>query len=201
MRTRLIALLCTIACSCVGIQKDFPEKRSYVVDVQRPGAGRSPLPGTALTVGRLEVSDAFRGKAFVYRQNEHSFEADFHNEHFAAPDALITQELRAWLREARVFEEVLTPQSRVAPTHVLEGELVSIYGDYAGPGEAAAVLETRFFLLDPIEVPAKVLASLSYPVRVELEGSDTEALVNGWNRALSRTLRALEGDLASALGG
>ena len=185
-----LLLLCT-ACLSVGVEKEFPEKRRYALEVGRtePVGAR---PDGALAVRRLTVSDAYRSKGFVYRTGKHTFEQDFHHEFFAAPDALLTAEVRGWLAEAGSLGRVVESSSAALPDRVLEGHLVTIHGDYSDPDDPRAVLELSFVLLDVTVAPPAVVAQRTFRESEPLREAGPQRLVAGWNACLERVLAALE---------
>ena len=70
---------------CLSLDKGYPEKRSFVLDVA-PEA-REPIPTAAmvLRVNKLHVSPLFAGRAMVYRTADLQYESDFYDEWFIAP--------------------------------------------------------------------------------------------------------------------
>lgn len=193
---RALPLLILLVCaSCGGIQRDYPEKRAYAVDVTRPGEARAGGSGTLL-VRRTAASDAWDSRAFVHRFAGGRVEADYYNEHFSPPAETVGDELLEWLSASGVFAAVVAEDSAQLPTHVLETRLVGIYAEHAP--NRAAVLEVQAFLLDYTSSPAAILLQETYVERTPLEDDGAPTLVAGWQAVLTRVLARLERDLASA---
>src|SRR5215510_10626727 len=134
MRKRLqaaaLALLAHLGAGCINLDKGFSPKRSFVLEAERKGDRLPAAPGALLRLHRFRVARLFEGKEFVYRKSEFDYESDFYNVFFLAPRIMISDEVNRWLSRSGRFEEVLDPQSSKAPTHVLEGTVTALYGDY-----------------------------------------------------------------------
>lgn len=131
----------------------------------------------------------------MYRTNDVRYEGDYYNEWFVLPNAMITQQVMIWLKEAGPFQYVRDSSGPLPATHMLEGTLTALYGDYrASP--AKAVLAVQFFLLQETSPQVEVLWHQEYRKEVEVREQKPEALLSGWNEALRLILSALDEDLA-----
>ena len=207
----VVPILCLVialaAGGCVRLSKEFPEKRLFVLELPSPGkvssgsysidVASAPAAGTALKVRKFRVSPAFAGKELVYRKGEAVYETDFYNQFFIAPGAQVATQTQKWLTEAGLFATVLDPASHVEPTHMLEGVVNALYGDYrTKPGQA--VLAVQFFLVRETNNGPKIVMQKSYRREVPLEQRSPEALIEGWATGLAEILAALEDDLRAA---
>lgn len=190
-----ICLVALLLGGCVNLGRSYPEKHYYVLEAVPPGETHAPIPGTVLQVRRFRVSPAFEGKELVYRTNDVRYEGDYYNEWFVLPNAMITQQVMIWLKEAGPFQYVRDSSGPLPATHMLEGTLTALYGDYrASP--AKAVLAVQFFLLQETSPQVEVLWHQEYRKEVEVREQKPEALLSGWNEALRLILSALDEDLA-----
>ncbi len=80
-------------------------------------------------------------------------------------------------------------------THILEGNVIALYGDYSQKNSPKAVLEIQFFLIDNTSTSSEMIFQNNYRREVALNSSLPEALVKGWNEALQQILTDLEEDL------
>ena len=176
------------------------DRRYYVLSADRPAAPTRTQTDYVLDVSRFMIDSAYSGSGLVCRVGESEYESDFYNEFLAAPAAMITDKTRDWLSRSRLFRRVLDPGSRIDPTHVIEGNVTALYGDFRDRSSPRAVIEMRVFLLkaeagkEPLAVFGK-----TYRSSVPIESEGPEALVEALGRCLQGILSALENDLAERL--
>jgi ABC-type uncharacterized transport system auxiliary subunit len=134
---------------------------------------------------------------FIYRTSGSEYESTS-NQFLVPPAALLGEELRKGLAQSQIFRHVINASSQLEPTHVLEGVVDALYGDFRDPGAPKAVLEMEFFLRKESASKADIVAAKRYAKSVAVTGRSPEALVKGWNEALEAILSALVADLKSA---
>ncbi len=198
-KTRL-TLACTVLVSFALLtgcapKKSFPEKRYYVLDVSRPSGSSPPAEKAVLTVRRFRVSPRYEGKGLVYRRRELSYESDFYNEFLISPGSLLAEEVRQWLAASGLFQNVVDTSSYMEATHILEGNVAALYGDYRERGSPRAVLDVQLFVIDNTSVLSGIVFQQEYRKEVASDGNSAEALVDAWNEALRQVLTDLEVDL------
>ncbi|THB69762.1 MAG: hypothetical protein D6E12_04100 [Desulfovibrio sp.] len=197
-----LLLACTLGYGCTsGLTQDAEvlEKRYFVLQVERPGAPHaSPSPGVC-KVKDVTISPSFSSREMVYRLSHSSFSTDYYNQYHSSPDDLISQTMRHWIDEARLFEYVTDPSSEVRPQYYLEGHVVSLYGDFSTPGNPAAVLKMQFFLLKDEDFDFAIRMDKDYERSIPLAEKSAEGVVDGLNAALADILAELEADLAAHL--
>ena len=184
--------------ACVDLEREAPEKMRYLLQAERTNGG----PGASehrLEVPPFHVAPAFATQSFVYRTRSGSFTMDFYHEFFTFPGENIAEVTRKWLRRSRLFETVHGGESRLPPTHVLEGDIARLFGDYAvDPPEAR--LTVRVYLL---QLPGgELLLSKTYDGHEPIQEPESQrSIVEAWDEALRNFLQRLEADLALALAG
>jgi cholesterol transport system auxiliary component len=195
---RLVApvLLLSLFCSgCVSLERSYPEKRYFVIDI---GDGAQPPNTTGdqtLLVSSLRISPRYADKSFVYRTSDAGYEADFYNQFLTPPDTMISEEVRKGLAASPVFKYVVGPASQLQPNFVLEGSVNALYGDFRNLNGPSAVLEIEFFLHNEDSANPGVVLQKRYAKTVALSGRSPEALVKGWSQALGSILTELSSDL------
>lgn len=165
-----------------------------------PPPADSPSPSTStsggvLLVRLLRVAATYDSRAFIIRQSEVEFTTDAYHAFLVSPGALITDALAQWLRDLGAFAEVSTGGSQLPPSHILEGEIEELCGDYRDPAQPKASLALRLRLLHP-------LLGANPPVRwqrrehraIRLTDREPGTLVTGWNQALTEIAHAFESD-------
>ena len=134
----------------------------------------------------------------MYRRSDARYEGDFYNEWFVPPNAMFTQQIVNWLTRADLFQYVMDSSGPLPATHMLEGTLTALYGDYRAT-PAKAVLAVQFFFLHEASAQGEVLWHREYRKEVEVMEQQPEALVSGWNEALRLILSEVEEDLTRTL--
>jgi cholesterol transport system auxiliary component len=196
-RHGLLALLALCA-ACVGIERSYPDKRYFVLEVPAQASPSNPAVNETLQVSSIRVSPRYADRSFVYRTSDSGYESDFYNQFLVAPASLITEEVRKGLIEAQTFKHVISSTSQSQPSYVLEGAVNALYGDFRNADTARAVLEIEFFLSSDMPAKPGVLMQKRYAQSIPLTGRSPEALVRSWNQGLEQILTALAADLKAA---
>ena len=182
---------------CVSVEKSYPDKRYFVLEANRNESAANPKASGVLLVSSLRVSPRYEGRSFVYRRSEASFESDFYNQFLVSPAALLTEEVRRAVSQAQVAQHVIGTASQLEPTHVLEGTIDALYGDFRDVNAPKAVLEMEFFLSKESPTKAEIVTRKRYVKSMAVNGRAPEALVKGWNDALNEIVATLIADLKS----
>lgn len=192
-----VLVVLALASGCVGLEKNYPDKRYFVLEVNRNANPSNPSGNGVLQVANIRVSPRYEDKGFVYRTSGSGYESDFYNQFLVSPAALLSEELRKGLAQAQIFRHVINASSQLEPTHVLEGVVDALYGDFRDSGAPKAVLEMEFFLRKESASKAEIIADKRYVKAVAVNGRTPEALVRGWNEALNEIVAMLIADLKS----
>lgn len=182
---------------CVSIEKSYPDKRYFVLDIAPDSPVQHPAETGTLQIGSARVSPRYADKNFVYRRSDARFESDFYNEFLISPGVLVAEELRQGLSQAGLFKFVVGSANALAPTHTLETVVNTLYGDFRDIRAPQAVMEIEFFLSQE-ESPSGVVFHKRYHRSIPLKGRNPEALVHGWNQALEAISRSLISDLKAS---
>ncbi len=193
----VLLLFAVIICSvsCLSLQQDYPEKRYYLLEPQRNSEPHQPQVGSRLAVRRYRVSPAAEGRELLYRLGPQNYQADFYNVFFVAPDEMLTDATRGWLRQSALFENLVDPASEIGPTHILESNLIRIVGDFSDKSNPKAVLEIQFFLIADNDGDPTTIFSKTYLKKIPINKREAQALVEGLQTALQEILAELEIDL------
>jgi cholesterol transport system auxiliary component len=198
MFRHFVLALLSLCAACVGIERSYPDKRYFVLEVSANPSSANPTANETLEVSNIRVSPRYADRSFVYRTSEAGYESDFYNQFLIAPASLITEEVRKGLIETQTFKHVIGAASQSQPNYVLEGAVNALYGDFRNADSPRAVLEMEFFLTS--EIPAKpgILLQKRYAKSIPLSSRTPEALVKGWNQSLEEILTSLAADLKAA---
>ena len=200
--TTVLAALTLVAliAACSTLNRPAPDRRFYNITALRPEAAQPAKDKTVLKVRPLQISPAYQGKDLVYRLGEVEFESDYYNSFFVQPSTNLSQQVEQWLGRAGIFENVVDSTSQVADTHLLEGMVNSLYGDFRDRANPKAVLEMQFFLLKSKNETYQVVFSKTYRKEVPFTAGfkDARTLAVAYNQALAEVLGELENDLRAA---
>ncbi len=191
-------LSCLLLFSCVQLERSYPDKHYFVLDVT---SKEQPATGTVkgvLAVSDVSISRRYEGQSFVYRLSETSYESDFYNQFLIAPAALITEDVRKTLAQSRIFEHVIGAATDLEATYRLQGMVNSLYGDFTDAHAPRAVIEMQFFLTRKTPTGDEILVANRYAKSVPLSARSPDALVKGWDTAVEDILNSLSADLKSA---
>ena len=193
--------LVVLAVAVCGCAQRTANQHQYVLAASRPGASVAAQSSAILEVRRFTIDAAFADRQLVYRLGASEYESDFYHEFLVTPAVMVTDRVRQWLAHSGVFANVLVPQSRLTPSHVLEGNITALHGDFRDASAPMAVVELRCFLIDETPSAQTVLLSKTYEATLPVESRDAEALVATLDRCIARVLTRLENDLKTVLSG
>jgi cholesterol transport system auxiliary component len=190
----LMALLCP---GCVG--RHAYTKQQFVLTASRPAPPAGPGREAVLAVRGFTADPVYDSRSLLYRKGESEYQADFYREFLIAPQALISSQTRNWLAQSGVCKTVLEPGSLIEPTHVLEGNVLALYGDLREPGLPQAVMQIRVFLLAGKGSRPEIVFTRDYQASSRARERTAEALVAAQNQCLTQVLSELEKDLGGVL--
>lgn len=181
---------------CLRLEKDYPQKTAYRLEAAPGTPAQQLLSNRVLQISKFDSAPAYRGKGFVYRTGEQTWQSDYYHEFFTPPAAMFTEQCRHWLQEAGVFSQV--NQSGYPPaTDLLQGRIVALYGDYRSGDTPQAILELRLTLIDETSNPAQTVHDRLYRRHLPLADRNPTTLLNAWNEALTDILREFTTEVQS----
>lgn len=182
-------------CSFFG-NKDLA-KDYYALEVERVLEQPSPKARErVLEVAPFRISPRYRGQALVYRKANSWYRTAEEQAFILSPQILITDQVSRYLRHSGLFGAVVEGESRLQVTHLLEGAVTALYGDFSDPTAPQAVMEIQFFLSDPLAAnPSKILFQTGFRIEAEIPEPTSQALIQGWNNSLEGILQKFEDDL------
>ncbi len=196
-RTRnyfLIGLLFSLS-GCFGVTKTFADKKYFLIegDTVRAGEVKSAPKGSVLKIRRFSISQKFEGKEFVYRKDNVNYESDFYNSFFISPSSNLREELVKGLLSRKIFEWDAGQNTRLEPTHFIEGTVSELYGDFRSSPKAILSLDLLIYT-ENAGSPAIVFRKI-YSRSLDIQTKEAGDLVSGWNQAMTQILTDIESDL------
>ncbi len=184
---------------CSGCSGREYAKRQFILEASRQTGTAAQSSETVLAVRRFTIDPAFGPQGLVYRKSESEYEVDFYNEFLVAPEIIISGQVRNWLSQSGLFKTVLDPGSLIEATHVLEGNVLALYGDFREPASPQAVIQIRVFLIPNQPSKEGIILTRDYQASHDVEVATPEALVGAFNECLERICSDLEDDLRKGL--
>jgi len=172
-------------------------QNNFLLDVSRDMPQQKTSKDIVLDVKQFSIDRAFSTKNFVYRKNKSEYETDFYNQFLISPDDMITEKTRSWLSQSGLFKWVLEPGSYTDATHMLEGNITALYGDFSEELLPNAKMGIRFFILKLSD--KSVVFGKTYEAESKIESTTAEALISSFDKCLINILSNLEHDLQEKL--
>ena len=195
VRATALFIVMSLGYGCVQLAKSFPEKHYYAIELSPQNERTAPTIGSVLKIRKLRVAPQFEGKELVYRTNEVQFESDFYNEWFIQPNAMLTQQLQNWLVYEGPFQYVVDASSALEATHILEGVVTGLYGDYRDQGRPKAIVEVQMVLIKDRPSGEEILFRREYSEKVHVPEQSPDALTKGWTEGFRQLFTALAKDI------
>jgi len=191
---RVVLASALAACS---LTRPSVAKRTFLLEPTPPPMA-SVQKLVSLRVGLVNAAPAYRGRAFVYRQDELKFEADFYSEFFIAPAAMLSEATARALASANVFRRTISPGATDSGDYVLDGFASELYGDLRDPKKPVAAIAITYYLSPANALSPTVVWTREYRQRTPVAESTPDAFARAWNVGLSAILADLARDLAAA---
>lgn len=194
-----------ILCSLVSVSMFLPgcgsrtayNQRNFILETSRNRPQQEISNNVILDVQSFSVDTTFSTKSLVYRKGQSEYETDFYNQFLVRPEDMITEKTRSWLSDSGLFKWVLEPGSYTDATHMLEGNIIALYGDFRDESSPRAIIKIRFFL---VKLSGKsVVFGKTYETVSEVGDRTAESLIEAYETCLANILTDLEEDLQELL--
>jgi cholesterol transport system auxiliary component len=196
-RRRVLASALALAVGACSLSRPSPVKSTYLLEPPAP-SNKSATPGTAtLKIETVTVAAPFRGRALVYREDDVKYESDFYEEFLVSPATMIGEATAAWLGATGIYLAVLPPSSSLEGDFDLEAFVTELYADLRDTAHPASVVKAKFFLSSSAAAAGTFVWNGELGSRIDLSSRSADALVRGFNTALSNVLEQLAAVLRS----
>ncbi len=192
-----VALLACALAGCSALTRPAPVRQTFLLEPASPPAEAHARPG-ALRVGIVRVAAPFRGKAFVYRTGDLSFQTDYYVEFLVSPEAMLTEQTARALDRARVFERVAGPDASTDADWRLDGFASTLYADARNPAQAYAEIAVTYYLTPSGGIAQTPVWTREYHRHVAMRDASPGAYADALNAAFGDIVAELARDLASA---
>jgi len=196
-----VSLLVLFGCGVnLGPEQQAPETQLYTLEYPAPEPTRSPSNRHVLRIETVEAIPFYRTQQIVYKEDPFRRETYRYHKWQASPGEMVTYLLLRDFRATEMFKAVLSPNSLLAPSHSLEGEIEDFFEENTDRVWIAVL--TLNATLTSEDSPGKgrsVLFQNTYSEREPLTGKCPRALSEAMSRAMSRISTQIIGDVQSAL--
>lgn len=183
--------------SCISFNKDYPEKKSFLIEIKKPSNSiitRSISSEWVVKLRKVNVSSKFSDKSFVYRRSETKYESDFYNEFLISPQQNLAEEFIRYLDGSNAFKSATDMSSRIEASHYIEVDVNQLYGDFRDSSKPQSMLEMQIRVFDDREASYKPVWRKNYKRIIAMKNESPEALVVGWDSALSEITKEFIAD-------
>ncbi len=194
LRAALFLTLLLFSAGC-GLSRPALVKHYYLLDVAPKPADGPPAHPAAVRITGFEVAAPFADRSLVYRADQERYEADFYDEFFVLPRAMVTSKVVEWLTVRRIFATTLSPSSGLDAAYAIEGLVIEMYGDLRKKGETDAVFAIQVFVSQSGAADRSIVLERTYSHRVHVPDGSAEAITKGLSQAFQQCLMDLESDL------
>lgn len=188
----IFSLLLLAGCGGGGRSPD--SMRSFMFEADRIGPATNTIGGD-IYVKTFKIARPFDSSSFIYKRAANSYETDYYNRFVTSPEILITQRCRGWLEKSDIFKNVLNSSSLVSADYILEGNVISLYGDFAHEGQTFTVVQIKFFLIKETGDKPVIIFSKDYSENVEVAATGPMDIVAGYDKGLINIFSSFEKDI------
>jgi len=189
-----VALAASIA-SC-SLTRPTPVKQMFLLEPPAPASAVTPQSPLAARIGTVTVAAPYRDRAFVVREADLRFEADFYHEYVVAPAPMIAEAIARSLNEARVFSKVIPPGAPPEAEFTIDAFVGALYADNRDIKSPAAELAVTFYV-SRTDRGLAPMWSREYRRRSALTAPSAETYTAAQSAALGEILAELARDLAA----
>ncbi len=188
--------------SCVNVKQPRSKIELFTLEYEPPRIdGLSSLPDVIRLVG-FNVAPAYDSNRIIYRDQSFKRNAYFYYKWQTNPGDMITHLLCRDMRSSGLFLAVLPSDSKLQPTHLLEG-IVDEFFEWDMDESWKAVLTVTITLTshNGLDSGKGILFQKSYHVAKPTGQRCPEALVEAMSQAMSELSRGVIEDVYYALKG
>jgi ABC-type uncharacterized transport system auxiliary subunit len=192
-RCALLAIVALLTGCSFGLRQPAPVKNYYLIETIAQASTQPPLYPFAVKVSNIEVAPPYSDRGLVYRLDEQRYDADFYNQFFSTPRAMIMTQVTQWLGQRQIFAAVLNPASALDAPYLLEGLVTQLYADVRPGTQPSSVLAMQLFLTRVSD--RAIVLDRTYTRTVFVPNQNAASIVKGMSEALEQCLSELERDL------
>jgi cholesterol transport system auxiliary component len=191
----LLVGLILLPAACLNLRQPRNKIEYYTLEYDSPPAGgHQPLP-CAIRVERFSVSPVYNSNRIIYRDKSFKRQAYAYYRWRANPGDLVTYFLSRDMTETGLFKAVLARDSRIPPSHLLEGT-VDDFLEMDGENGWEAVLSVSIAIMDEkeLDINKKILFQKIYRASKPCRKKNPRALAQAMSMAMSEVSQKIIND-------
>ena len=186
----LFSALFIISCNPAGGPAD--KRRYFLLEVQRQGNTFKPQEDVILMVRPFSLAPGYHAKELTYRKSKFQYESDYYNQFITDVGRQVAQQTGNWLSQSGYFTHVVPPGSTVTATHILQGNITHMYGDFRDKSNAKAFVSITFYLIDISNRQPDIVFSESFDEQSPIAETTAESLLEAYQHCLQQIMVKLE---------
>ena len=192
----LIAAMAVYNFGCNPAGGPADARRYFLLEVQREGQTFKPQEDVVLMVRPFSLSPGYHPKELTYRTGDFQYETDYYNQFITDVGQQIAEQTRIWLSQSGHFAHVVPPGSTMNATHVLEGNITRLYGDFRDKSNAQAIVGITFYLVDITKRQPRIILNESFEEKTPIAEATAESLLAAYQKCWRQILINIEEQLA-----
>jgi ABC-type uncharacterized transport system auxiliary subunit len=183
----IVSLLLLLIGSCVDTKQPSLEINHYTLEYASPKPGDGPQLPVILEVARFSAAPVYNTREMVYRDRSFKRETYTYHRWRAHPADLVSDYLARDMRQSGLFRAVVLEESKVSPTHVLEGSVDEFF-EWDAPEGWKAVLTISVTLIKAKETDTskRILFQKTFHAVQPCEEKTPKALAEAMSQSMSR---------------
>ena len=182
---------------CITQQQYY--KQTFICNVQRTETSLTEPTYGVLKVDAFSIVASFAGQGLITRTSSVGYQSDFYNEFLVAPEYMLTDITREWLRNSGLFVAVIAEGNELKPDYLLTGTISKLHGDFSVSSNPKAVVEVNCTCLALNDRHKRIIFTKIYKVESPIIEQSAQALVTAYSESLRAILNELEHDIKTSL--
>jgi len=168
------------------------QRQYFLMEVRREGQTSKPQENVVLMVRPFSLAPGYHAKELTYRTSDLQYESDYYNQFIIDVGQQVAEQTRVWLSQSGYFAHVVPPGSTINATHMLEGNITRLYGDFRDESNGQAFMRITFYLIDIIKRKPSIILSESFEEQAPTAEATAESLVEAYQHCLQQILARFE---------
>ena len=198
----LFLCFCLLIGGCVnfGEPKEAEKTILYTLDYDPPARSYSQPLSASIRIKRFSIAPTYDTNRIIYRERACERDAYVYHKWRDNPSALVSHFLSRDMRESGLFEAVLSHDSRIPTSHILEGRVDEFF-EWDAKNSREAILSVSIVLtaIEEVEVGKRTLLQKSYQRREPCKGKTPRALAEAMSHAMAEVSSEITGEIYSFL--
>jgi ABC-type uncharacterized transport system auxiliary subunit len=185
----LFLCFCLFIGGCVNFREPTKAEKTtfYTLEYDPPKPSHLQPLSAVIRVKRFGVAPTYDTNRIVYREGAFKRDAYVYHKWHDDPGGLVSYFLSRDMRESGLFEAVLSHNSSVPASHILEGRVDEFFESDAKDGwEAVLSISIVLTAVDQVEVGKRSLLQKSFHRREPCREKTPKALAEAMSHAMSK---------------